>query len=80
MGLEDHPSFQRSHHALYKVIVFNEELEPLNLVRDEGWIWPAAEVSKDIRLPTFARAIPRKNPPSDPAGIASCNASTIERW
>ncbi|CAK9045396.1 unnamed protein product [Durusdinium trenchii] len=62
-----------------KVIVFNEELEPLNLVRDEGWIWPAAEVSKDIRLPTFARAIPRKNPPSDPAGIASCNASTIER-
>ena len=72
MGLEDHPSFQTSHHELYKVIDLNEELEPLNLVCDEeGWVRPAAEVSKGIRLPTFTRAIPHKNPPSDPAGIAS---------
>ena len=80
VGLEDRPSFQRSHHQLYEVIDFSEELEPLNLVCDEGWIWPAAEVNKDIWLPTFTRAIPRKNAPISPAGLGNCNASAIERW
>ncbi|CAK9115233.1 unnamed protein product [Durusdinium trenchii] len=59
---------------------FNEELEPLGSVCDEGWFWAAAEVNKNLRLPTFTRAIPRRNPPKEPAGLQSCDRSTIDRW
>ena len=71
---------QLNHHELYDVLEFNEELEPLGSVCDEGWFWPAAEVNKNLRLPTFTRAIPRRNPPKEPAGLQSCDRSTIDRW
>ena len=69
---------QLNHHELYDVLEFNEELEPLGSVCDEGWFWPAAEVNKNPRLPTFT--LPRRNPPKEPAGLQSCDRSTIDRW
>lgn len=80
VALDDRASYQLNHHELYDVLEFNEELEPLGSVCDEGWFWPAAEVNKNLRLPTFTRAIPRRNPPKEPAGLQSCDPSTIDRW
>ena len=80
--LEDHPSFTRGHHELYEEVVFEEGPEPLEHVPDEGWKWLAAVENEEARLPTFTRAIPRAKgrPPPSPAGIASCDGPTIERW
>ena len=69
VSVDDHASYQLNHHELYDVLEFNEPLEPLRAVCDGVWIWPAAEVNQNIRLPTFTRAIPRKNPPREPAGL-----------
>eukprot|EP00435_Cladocopium_sp_Y103_P069147 s617_g32.t1 len=59
---------------------FEEELEPLGPIADEGWTWPMGHKDSTSRLPTFTRAIPRKRPPAAPAGIASCSDETLMRW
>ena len=78
--LEDHGSFTRAHHDLYDEVIFEEEPEPLSLVPDEGWHWPDGEADESLRLPTFTRAIPRKRPPAEPAGLKSCDEETVQRW
>eukprot|EP00435_Cladocopium_sp_Y103_P043342 s1615_g12.t1 len=78
--LEDHESFTRGHYPLWDELEFEEELEPLGPIADEGWTWPMGQKDSNSRLPTFTRAIPRKRPPAAPAGIASCSAETVMRW
>ena len=34
----------------------------------------------NLRLPTFMRAIPRRRPTPDPAGLRSCDAETVDMW
>lgn len=46
----------------------------------KGGFGPAAEVNKNLRLPAFTRAIPRRNPPKEPVGLQSCDRSRIDRW
>ena len=57
-GVDDHPSFQREAGEVCDKLVFEGEVEPLQLVWDEGWGWPAGEMSNDAKLPTFTRAHP----------------------
>lgn len=45
-----------------------------------GWSLPGAELDEGLRLPTFTRAIPRKKPPPNPAGIHQCDDQTLRRW
>ena len=78
--LDDHPSFERQHGESYDVIRFEGKPEPLKLVCSEGWGLPAAELDPEMRLPTFTRAIPRKRPPPQPAGINQCDEQTLQRW
>ena len=78
--LEDHSSYSQSHFDLYDEIVFEEDPEPIEKVADEGWHWPHGEVDGQLKLPTFTRAIPRKRPPPDPAGLASCDKDTVKMW
>ena len=78
--LEDHQSFTRAHFELYDEVIFEESPEPLEKVADAGWHWPHGEVDDQLRLPTFTRAIPRRRPPPDPAGIGSCDETTLDRW
>eukprot|EP00438_Fugacium_kawagutii_P000873 Skav218505 [mRNA] locus=scaffold1564:7454:12902:+ [translate_table: standard] len=78
--LLDHESFTRWNHDDYDEVVFDEKLEPLELVPDSGWRWKGAEKDETLRLPTFTRAIPRKKPPPHPAGLSQCSESTLELW
>eukprot|EP00435_Cladocopium_sp_Y103_P065934 s1385_g28.t1 len=78
--LEEHCSYTRAHFPLYDEVIFEEATEPLEKVADKGWHWPHGEVDEQLRLPTFTRAIPRRKPPPDPAGIRSCDEETLEFW
>ena len=79
-GVDDHPSFHSKAGEVCDKLVFEGEVEPLHLVWDEGWGWPAGEMSSEAKLPTFTRAIPRRRPPPDPAGIKQCDETTLRRW
>ena len=78
--LDDHPSFERQHGECYDLIKLKGKVEPLELVCSEGWSLPGADLDGSLRLPTFTRAIPRKRPPPQPAGIQQCDDQTLQRW
>eukprot|EP00435_Cladocopium_sp_Y103_P034012 s218_g8.t1 len=78
--LEDHPSYTWAEHKLYGEVIFQEEMEPLEKVCDDGWSWPAGTEDENQKLPTFTRAIPRVKPPPYPAGLASCSKETLRFW
>ena len=78
--LEEHSSYTTEAHQLWTEVHFEEQVEPLELVADEGWWWPAGAEDDAAKLPTFTRAIPRERPPAVPAGIQSCDEATIKRW
>lgn len=80
VALEDHPSYTWAQHRLYSEVVFEESPEPLEKVVDAGWTWPAGESDDQQKLPTFTRAIPRKRPPAQPAGLLKCDEATVARW
>ena len=44
------------------------------------WLDKLAQKDSLDPLPTFTRALPRKTPPRQPAGIASASAEAIQRW
>ena len=79
-GLDDHPSFQREAGPACDRIILEGPLEPLDLICDKGWGWPTGEMDEGAKLPTFTRAIPRRRPPPDPAGIKQCDEDTLRRW
>ena len=60
--------------------MFQEKVEPLELVPDEGWRWPGAELNDGLKLPTFTRAIPRSRAPPKPAGMHLCSEETKRLW
>ena len=80
VALEDHPSYTWAQHRLYSEVVFEESPEPLEKVVDAGWTWPAGDSDDQQKLPTFTRAIPRKRPPAQPAGLLKCDEATVARW
>ena len=80
VALEDHGSFTREHFGLYDAVVFEEHSEPIGKVADEGWKWTAGEEDDQLKLPTFTRAIPRRKPPVEPAGLKSCDEATVRLW
>ena len=56
------------------------ELEPLSAFLAEDVYWEAGSRDPELRLPTFTRAIPRKRPPPDPAGLRGTSPGAQERW
>ena len=78
--IEDHGSYTRAHYGLYDELIFEETPEPMELIPDAGWHWPGGVADEELRLPTFTRAIPRRRPPAQPAGLSSCDAETVKRW
>ena len=62
----------------YQLIRYVGPVEPEDLWVSAGWKWCGAQ--QGINLPTFTRSIPRKAPPYQPAGIASCDEATKLRW
>ena len=74
--IEDHGSYTRAHYGLYDELIFEEAPEPM----EAGWHWPGGVADEELRLPTFTRAIPRRRPPAQPAGLSSCDAETVKRW
>lgn len=76
----DHPSFTRAHYELFDEVIFEEKVEPLEKVCDPGWMWLHEAVDESLRLPTFTRALPRRRPPPDPAGIHTCDEGTLQLW
>eukprot|EP00438_Fugacium_kawagutii_P025236 Skav236125 [mRNA] locus=scaffold900:158683:159951:- [translate_table: standard] len=64
----------------YDVVVYGAATEELKYILDEGWSWPAGEMDPKIRFPTFTRAIPRKQPPKQPAGLEHTPPAAQERW
>ena len=65
--LEEHERCTPLAHELYTEVEFQEELDPLEKVIDEGIVWPGGQG----RLPAFTRAILRLCPPALPAGLES---------
>ena len=79
-GLDDHPSFQREAGLVCDRVILEGKLEPLEMICEKGWGRPAAELDDSAKLPTFTRAIPRRRPPPNPAGISQCDEVTLRRW
>lgn len=61
----------------YRAYVTSEGVSPQQWIRP-GWSWPAADTG--TRFPTFMKSIERRQPPPAPAGLAKCDAPTIQRW
>lgn len=79
-GMDDHGSFTREYHGAVERLRFCGPVEPMEMVCDEGWVWPQGVMDETAKLPTFTRAIPRKKAPPSPAGLGSCDELTVERW
>ena len=50
---------------------------------DEQWVdphWERAGTWEDAVLPTCMKAIPRSQPPPQPAGLSRCSEDTVARW
>ena len=78
--VDDHESYTREEGPVADRLRFEENLEPLELVLDEGWEWPGQALNPEARFPTFTRAIPRGRAPPKPAGINQCNEDTLRMW
>ena len=78
--LQGHPSYEWREHHSYDELIFAEEAEPIESTPNKGWSWPGGEKDERVRLPTFTRAIPRRKPPPEPAGIEMCSSQTLELW
>ena len=76
-GVDDHPSFQREAGSSCDRVILGGPLEPLQMVCEKGWGWPA-EMDDGAKLPTFTRAIPRQRPPPARAGIRQCDEVTLK--
>ena len=80
-GTDDHGSFSREFYGSIERLRLEGDLEPLDKVCDEGWIWPEGMLDEGAKLPTFTRAIPRRKAPPSPAGAwSTCDELTVERW
>ncbi len=78
--IDDRPEIRREVGQSREKLRFEQEPEPLEAILASGWGWPGSEMDKDIRLPTFTRAIPRAKPPPRPAGYDRCDDRTLRRW
>ena len=80
VGLIEHEEVEIHQGELYDEVVYGAATEPMQAVLDPGWEWLEGTRDSGARFPTFTRAIPRLRPPKAPAGLASCNEETQERW
>ena len=78
--LVSHPGFEVEKGASFDSVFLSGPLEPLDLILEPGWEWPAAEQSEVARIPTLTRAIRRKNPPVEPRGLERLGAVEALRW
>eukprot|EP00438_Fugacium_kawagutii_P035668 Skav205025 [mRNA] locus=scaffold1026:370533:376645:- [translate_table: standard] len=53
---------------------------PAEYPRDSQWLSPGAWRTPGTVFPTCMKAIPRQQPPPQPAGLSRCDRDTILRW
>ena len=49
-------------------------------INTDQWVEPGWERTSSVPLPTFMKAIKRRAPPPQPAGISRCDERCLQRW
>ena len=78
--LVSHEEVEVHQGSLFDEVVYGAATEPMHAILTEGWTWTPGERDSALRFPTFTRAIARKRPPKEPAGLASASESAKSRW
>jgi hypothetical protein len=65
---------------LFDEVIYGAATEPMHAILTEGWEWTPGERDSGLRFPTFTRAIPRKRPPKEPAGLSVASEEAKSRW
>jgi|Cyp1metagenome_2_1107374.scaffolds.fasta_scaffold24644_6 site-specific DNA-cytosine methylase len=71
------PGWGESLHAHHG---YKEWIGKATAMTGKWWLDPFCSRASNDPLPTFTRALLRKTPPREPAGVQSASAGAIERW
>ena len=66
--------------ANFDQVIYRADPEPLELFLAAGHNWAAGMGNPNLKFPTFTRAIVRKEPPPDPAGLEGLEEVARLRW
>eukprot|EP00435_Cladocopium_sp_Y103_P040117 s199_g10.t2 len=78
--LSEEEDVERVEHRDYTQLIYRAEQEPLELFLTEGAEWEGGLRSEKLKFPTFTRAIVRKKPSPDPAGLGDTPDGARARW
>lgn len=67
-------------HEKFVELVCQGPLEPLEAFLGKEVSWEAGSKNQALKFPTFTRAIPRKRPPPQPAGLDKADEDARARW
>ena len=76
----DWPIFPRNGEALVQHDRYREWVFPPLLQDRDWWVDPLCRRACKDPLPTLTRALPRKTPPRQPAGLNQASHEAVERW
>ena len=77
IGLEDVTAQQK---ADYDIVTYLGYCEEISHVLKQGCRWKGGERDQTLRFPTFTRAIKRRRPPAQPAGLHQTSQGGVQRW
>ena len=64
----------------FKQVIYRAKPEPVELFLEAGHDWAGGMRDEGLKFPTFTRAIKRKKPPPQPAGLKGLGDAARLRW